>query len=128
MNNCGCSPGEVCDVCDPAGVDAAIAAGHIPMDVDLPESYGAQEGGFNYYYEDQEPPAEYDGDDEPTRLAAEQSLMHNHMMENIAQERGVELDDLDGYFDASNNWVDLGTPERKGTMGKPGSDKRHRGN
>jgi len=123
MNYCGCSPGEVCDVCDPAGVDAAIAAGHIAMDIDMEEPDYDQNAADAFMAEVE---AQAHGDQ--LRAAGERALMHDAMMEDVASSRGVEIDALDGYFDAENNWVDLGTPERRGTMGRPGSDKRHRGN
>lgn len=125
---CGCLPGQACDDCDPDAVAQAIAHGAIPMDVDLEEPRWTQADHFAAMDWDQEVPDDInldeDNDIEATRLAEDRAYMFDYLRQQIADERGVDIDDLDGYFDGNDNWVDLNPPPaRRGTYGRPHLDK-----
>jgi len=135
MQNCGCGPDEACDVCDRDAVDQAIAAGAEPMLVDPEPSDGE---GFSHAdwlanLDEDEVPQNIilDGpgnDPDEDAVAEERAYMYDRMRAEKAAERGVDVDDLDGYFDRNDQWVDIGPVPRKGTLGRPHLDKRHRGN
>lgn len=63
-----------------------------------------------------------DEDDEVGHDMARQLRQQEREMEIIANSRGVEVEDLDGYF-RQGVWVDIGPPRRRGTMGRPHQDR-----
>lgn len=128
MKNCGCGPDEACDVCDHDLVDQAVAAGAEPVMVPVEEAdddpqFSHQFGQEAWWTEDADGNTNLN-DPAYDRLAEERASMLDAMRDSVAEERGVDVDDLDGYFDAENNWVDLISPRRKGTYGKPHLDFR----